>query len=209
VLIAGAAIILAAGAAQYYSDKQNAPPPEDGTCAPEGGLRCDDANLQICIQGKLQTAGACPGGCKEDAGVARCLDTRGFLIAPEGAGCRQGMGLCGITPNTLLVCQNGALKKAADCPAGCTDEGENGGLYCLDNRDSLRFAEGFACPRFDAPRAFACGGDGRTLLTCKDGLLAKHTTKCDACFQGRRGDVTCFDAEGTRLDPDGGGKLLQ
>ena len=149
----------------------------------------------------MRTVGTCAGGCSEADNVARCVDERGSLRAPVGALCQPGMGLCGLTAQTLLVCREGRLALGAECPGGCFDAGESAGLYCNDEQESLRFAAGFGCPRFERQSPYTCGADSRGLLVCVDGLLSAHTVRCDRCVQTRAGQVTCFDAAGDLLDP--------
>lgn len=187
--------------------RREPPPVPADRCAPDGGLRCNGETLEVCTEGALMAAGTCPGGCKDEAGVARCFDAEHRLMAPHGAACRAGMAFCGMTPGTLLVCKDGRLDKGADCPKGCKDEGERAGLYCLDQGGGLRFAPGFPCPEPRKSFPFACGADGQALLVCQDGLLAPHTVRCSRCAQSKFGDLTCLDADGDRVDPATGKKL--
>ena len=92
-------------------------------CTPEGGLRCVENTIEICTDGSLTMAGTCPGGCQERDGAAHCTASDGTLVAPEGTACQPGDAVCGISQNTLLVCQNGRLSQAASCPNGCADNG--------------------------------------------------------------------------------------
>ncbi len=207
VLIPIALLILGAGAAQYLSDKRETGAADTGGCTPEGGLRCENGQILICEGAKQRPAGVCEGGCTEENGIASCFDVSGTLVAPEGAACRPGMAMCSITGATLLVCEAGVLQKAATCPAGCVDQGNNTGLYCLDERDALRFAAGFACPEFATQTKYACGADSQQVLVCKDGILAEHTTRCEACVQTRQGGITCLDGAGGKLSPATGERL--
>ncbi|MFT7623815.1 MAG: hypothetical protein ACI9WU_003000 [Myxococcota bacterium] len=208
------AVLLAAGAWQYQRDRaqKEAAAEAAGECRPEGGLACDGKTVLVCRDGVPTPAGECPGGCVDASGVTRCLDTEQRLLGPEGAGCRPGMGLCGIQPNTLLVCREGRLVKGADCPEGCVDEGDRGGLYCLGPQETLRFPEGFSCPRFDSRKgpntaSFVCGADGTSLLRCQDDLLVAHEVTCTRCSQRKNGTLTCLDEVGDRIAPSDGAKL--
>ncbi|MBT9560504.1 MAG: hypothetical protein IV100_31055 [Myxococcales bacterium] len=180
----------------------------DGTCAPEGGLRCasstasTEARLELCEGGTLVPSIACPGGCLDDGGGARCRTESGALAAPVGAGCQSGMSLCTHDATALLVCRDGRLARAAECPKGCVDQGDALGLFCLDATDGIRFAAGFPCPGFKAPAdgvERACGPDEKGLLRCENGLLVPDPTVCTECAQSRTGDVTCVGENGEVL----------
>jgi hypothetical protein len=184
------------------------PAATDGACAPEGGLRCasslsaPEAHLELCQGGTLVPSIACPGGCLDDGGVARCRTESGALAAPVGAGCQPGMSLCTHDATALLVCREGRLVRAAECPKGCVDQGDALGLFCLDATDGIRFAAGFPCPGFKPPAdgvERACGPDEKGLLRCEGGLLVPDPMVCSECAQSRTGDVTCVDELGEVL----------
>lgn len=166
-------------------------------CQPDGGLRCSDRAIALCDGGKLVAGVPCTGGCVDDGGVARCVTEAGALTAPVGAVCEAGMSVCSHDALSLLVCRDGRLAVGASCPHGCLDQGEGLGLFCLDDKDGIRFAEGFPCPGFSRgpePER-TCGHDSETLLVCKDGLLVFDATKrCHPCNQARNGALTCEGA---------------
>jgi hypothetical protein len=174
-----------------------------GECTPEGGLRCNGQVIQLCTGGHLVSVGTCAGGCTDQGGEVSCRDGTGSLVAPAGAACTPGMGMCAVEPaNTLLVCRDGRLAAGARCPKACEDRGQGAALYCLDEADGIRFAEGFACPGFQKTDEIVCGANGKSLLRCKDGLLASYPdVTCHSCAQQRGGKLTCLDADGKRLHP--------
>ena len=154
-------------------------------------------------------AGTCTGGCTDQAGEVTCRSSEGSLVAPAGASCTPGMGMCAIDPpSTLLVCRDGRLTLGARCPKTCEDHGQGAALYCLDEADGIRFAEGFACPGFKKGQEIVCGPDGKSLLRCEDGLLTSHpAVTCHTCTQQRGGQLTCLAEDGRRLDPASGETL--
>ncbi|HIA01191.1 MAG TPA: hypothetical protein EYN06_09530 [Myxococcales bacterium] len=186
---------------RIHSDE--APKPEI-ECLPNGGLSCDGSTLQQCKSGKTVSIGPCEKGCTNTHGIVRCHNGKGVLVAPEGTSCSKGMAVCGFSPNTMLVCTHGTLQKAADCPGGCFDQGDKGGLYCLDEQESLRFPIGFACPTFKKANLYACGADSKSLLVCKKGVLMPHSVSCTYCAQTRTGELSCMDAQSNRLEPETG-----
>lgn len=171
---------------------------QNGACEPNGGLRCNGAAIELCEDGVLSQGVPCTGGCTEDGGVARCTTEAGAITAPVGAVCQAGMSVCSHDAVSLLVCKDGRLAVGAACPKGCVDQGEGKGLFCLDEADGIRFAEGFPCPGFSRASAepeLACGPDGEALLVCKDGLLALDASRrCHPCQQSRTGALTCAGA---------------
>lgn len=196
-LIVAAALVVAIVA--FVLSRDGGPVDE---CTPDGGIRCDGRNIAVCQGGKLVVAGACEGGCTSDGTSTRCLNADGSLVAPLGAACSRGVGMCGLEPGSLLVCREGALAKAAICPKGCLDEGGGGALFCMDERGGIRFAEGFGCPRFGGKMdGLACDVDGKRLLACQGEVLAPHTVTCDICVQQRTGPVSCLNEAGDRLNP--------
>ena len=206
VLILAIAITLVAVAAAVQLTQK---PAQTADCTPEGGLRCADATIHICNSGLTSIAGECPGGCSDVDGIARCTASNGTLLAPVGAMCRAGMAFCALGEESLLICRDGKLAKGADCPGGCLEHGENGGLYCLDESENIRFAVGFPCPQFPGSLArYTCGADGKQVLRCTDGLLAKHSVRCPRCTQLRTGQLSCVDEEGKALDPETGQPMV-
>ncbi|MFT5431537.1 MAG: hypothetical protein ACI9OJ_002234 [Myxococcota bacterium] len=202
-MVLGLLVVLAIGLVAWVLMRKPAEATAD--CTPEGGLRCVDGAIHMCQSGVTALAGECPGGCTDTDGVARCAAQDGTLTAPLGAACQAGMALCGVGAQSLVVCRDGVLAAGADCPGGCFENGEGGGLYCADGRGSIRFAEGFPCPKFPgASRKFACGADGTEILICKDGLLATHSMTCDRCIQRRSGQLACTDENNAQLDPETG-----
>ena len=211
-------VILACAAAVAWALIPTRPAAADGSCAPDGGLRCasnassSEAQLELCEGGTLVPSISCPGGCLDDGGVARCRTESGALAAPVGAGCQRGMSLCTHDATALLVCRDGRLVRAAECPKGCVDQGDALGLYCLDATDGIRFAPGFPCPGFEAPAdgvERACGPDEKGLLRCENGLLVPDTTLCAECAQSRTGDVSCVDELGDVLLRSGAPRVAE
>ena len=177
----------------------------DATCAPEGGLTCNETELQICTDGAVKSAGACPGGCDDTSGVVRCKANNGSALAPVGAACRQGVTLCGVGLDSpaLLTCNDGRMTKVASCPSGCIDEGETGALFCMGPKGGLRFHEGFQCPGFKkGSPEYACGPDGTSVLRCEAGKLVVASDRaCVECYQAQAtGAVSCKNAEGQLID---------
>ncbi len=212
LLVPAIVVIGALGAYQYRVDQQQkaAETARAAGCEPEGGLACDGSTILLCKDGVAAPAGTCPGGCEERRGVARCLDANGRIVAPGGALCRRGMGMCSLEPNWLLVCENERLVKATHCPRGCFDEGERSGLFCMNERDYLKFAPGFACPRFEQARTatkFVCGEESGPLLRCEDGLLVPHDVQCARCDLERSGKLRCLDEMREPIEPETGRKI--
>jgi len=169
-------------------------------CQPEGGIQCNTNVLSICKGGDLTVAGPCPGGCETRGREARCFDPSKSLIAPIGTACQKGMALCGMTPNTLLVCQDGGLTSAGECPGGCIDRGDGSMLYCVDKQNNLRFAVGMGCSGLGKPFERACGMDGKTVLICRENYYEKYASNCHQCSQQHNGELVCVNSLMDRVD---------
>jgi len=169
-------------------------------CQPEGGIQCTENVLNICKNGALFKAGTCQGGCQTKGREARCFDQSKSLVAPIGAACQEGMALCGMTPNTLLVCDKGTLQLAGECPGGCIDRGDGSMLYCANKDNDLRFAEGMGCSGLGEPFQLACGMDGKTVLKCQDNYYVKHASNCYICSQQHDGQLSCANDLMERID---------
>lgn len=191
---------LAAGSAWQFFKDRSAAAPATTVCEPEGGLVCVENAVQVCENGTTVDRGVCSGGCQDKDGIVRCRNAAGNLVAPVGGICRPGMSLCGMDDKSLLVCKEGLLVVGALCPGGCSDEGEDQGLFCRGEDGSLRFAEGAACPQFADRTPYACGPNGNSLLGCKGGVLTTREVQCHTCFQRARGDLKCFDQEGISVE---------
>jgi len=199
------ALVAVAGIVAVIWWQQKRPTAPTAECTPEGGLRCVEGAIHLCADGVTTKAGDCPGGCDDQDGIARCLAQDGTLTAPPGALCQTGMALCGVDGKSLLVCRDSRLVTGAECPGGCFESDEGGGLYCVDDSQGIRFAEDFPCPKFPGQvRTYACGADGKQLLRCEEGLLKPHTVTCARCDQRRSGRLACTGSDGAVLDPDTG-----
>ena len=200
-LVAAFATLLTIGLVLMGTACKKEPAPQTTPeCEPEGGIKCEGDRLELCTKGVLVNAGECPGGCKTAGREARCFDASKSLIAPEGTACQPGMALCSMTPNTLLVCRDGTLQKAADCPRGCLDRGDGSMIYCLDDTEHVRFAKGIGCTGLGDQFRLACAADGRSVLQCSKEYYTLYSTQCHTCKQGRNGSLACLNEVGDRID---------
>ena len=189
-------VILGCAGAVGWTLWRQSHPTDTGGCEPEGGLRCGANGIEVCTAGALTAGVPCTGGCKDGDGVARCQTEAGNLTAPIGAWCQPGMTVCSHDATTLLVCRGGRLALGATCAKGCVDQGEGKAIFCLDENDGIRFADGFPCPGFSPTfpdgRERACGADGVQLLVCQEGLLVPDASaRCKRCAESRTGQVAC------------------